>query len=127
MQKFMRGLTCFLVSGSTSGSGALDSGKSLIVDKKNSSHGANINMPSPSFPFLPVRPSRCIYCCLSAGTPIYNRRNEISHAYMVNGLHFTQLNHRYYCPLSPSYGPNTMTSLNKIEILEDSLNLRFCC
>lgn len=50
--------TFFFVSGSTEGTEALSIGKSFMVDRKNSSQGVSSNMPSPSLPFLPVRPSR---------------------------------------------------------------------
>lgn len=66
---FDENLTFFFVSGSTKGFGALYIGKPLIVERKNSSHGANNNMPSPSLPLRPVLPRRCIYCSLSAGKP----------------------------------------------------------
>lgn len=67
--------TFFVVSGSTKGTGALVIGKSLIVDRKNSSQGASNNIPCPTLPLRPVLPSRCIYCCLSAGMPTceYNK------------------------------------------------------
>ena len=63
--------TFFIVSGSTEGTKALVIGKSLILDKKKSSQGASNNIPCPTLPLRPVLPSRCIYCCLSAGTPTY--------------------------------------------------------
>lgn len=71
-------LTFFLVSGSTKGASAFVIGKSLAVDKKNSSQGASNNMPCPSLPLRPVLPSRCIYCSLSDGKPTWNYRNIFS-------------------------------------------------
>lgn len=84
-------LTFFLVSGSTKGGEAFDKGKSLRVDKKNSSQGANINIPCPSLPLRPVLPSRCIYCSLSDGSPTYNCTDHI-----VNHLHSNILEHTKY-------------------------------
>jgi len=59
------------VSGSIEGTGAFVIGRSLTVDKKNSSQGASNKIPSPSLPLRPVLPSRCIYCSLLAGNPTY--------------------------------------------------------